>query len=118
MMHKKTCGLVAPPSRSRVARNVEIGMDVKTAVGNAKQWLADVLVDEGISNVGLEEVEFDEQHGVWLITLGFSRPWNTVKNAFTAISGETASGRAYRTIAVKEPSGEVVSMKRREEADN
>jgi hypothetical protein len=93
-------------------------MDVKTAVGTAKQWLANVLTDEGISNVGLEEVEFDEQHGVWLITLGFSRPWNAVQNAFTAISGEPAARRAYRVIAVKEPDGEVVSMKRRQEADD
>jgi hypothetical protein len=93
-------------------------MDVKTAVGTAKQWLANVLTDEGISNVGLEEVEFDEQRGVWLITLGFSRPWNTVKNAFTAISGEPAARRAYRVIAVKEPDGEVVSMKRRQDADD
>lgn len=93
-------------------------MDVKIAVGNAKQWLADVLKEEGVANIGLEEVEFDEENDVWLITLGFSRPWNSVKNAFTAISGEPASRRAYRVIAVKEPNGEVVSMKRRRGADD
>ena len=92
-------------------------MDVKAAVGNAKQWLANVLQDEGVSNVGLEEVEFDREHGLWLITLGFSRPWNTARNAFTAISGEPAR-RAYRIIAVKEPNGEIVSMKLRREADD
>ena len=93
-------------------------MDVKTAVGNAKQWLASVLQEEGVSNVGLEEVEFDQEHDMWLITLGFSRPWNSVRNAFTAISGEPAPKRAYRIIAVKEPNGEIVSMKRRREADD
>jgi len=92
-------------------------VDVKTAVGNAKQWLANVLQEEGVTNVGLEEVEFDEEHGLWLITLGFSRPWNSVKNAFTAISGEPAARRAYRVIAVKEADGEVVSMKRHETVD-
>ena len=93
-------------------------MDVKTAVGNAKQWLASVLQEEGVSNVGLEEVEFDQEHDMWLITLGFSRPWNSVRNAFTAISGEPAPKRAYRIIAVKEPNGEIISMKRRREADD
>jgi len=93
-------------------------VDVKTAVGNAKQWLASVLQEEGVSNVGLEEVEFDQEHDMWLITLGFSRPWNSVRNAFTAISGEPAPKRAYRIIAVKEPNGEIVSMKRRREADD
>jgi hypothetical protein len=93
-------------------------VDVKTAVGNAKQWLASVLQEEGVSNVGLEEVEFDQEHDMWLITLGFSRPWNSVRNAFTAISGEPAPKRAYRIIAVKEPNGEIISMKRRREADD
>jgi hypothetical protein len=96
---------------------VESPVDVKTAVANAKQWLVNVMQEEGIANVGLEEVEFDEERGLWLITLGFSRPWNSVKNAFTAISGDPAASRAYRVIAVKEPDGEVVSMKRRETVD-
>ena len=89
-------------------------MDVKTAVAKAKQWLVNVMQEEGVANVGLEEVEFDEGHGLWLITLGFSRPWNSVKNAFTAISGDAAATRSYRVIAVRDHDGEVVSMKRRE----
>jgi hypothetical protein len=91
-------------------------MDVKTAVVNAKAWLTDVLQDEGIENVGLEEVEFDDRQGLWLITLGFSRPWNTTNNAYAAISGVPFGGRDYRVITVKEPTGEVLAMKRRTEA--
>ena len=53
---------------------VESSVDVKTAVANAKQWLVNVMQEEGVANVGLEEVEFDEEHGLWLITLGFPRP--------------------------------------------
>lgn len=91
-------------------------MDVKSAVAVAKQWLVDVLNDEQPTNVGLEEVEFDERQKVWRITIGFSRPWNSTRNAFTAISGEAAPRRAYRVITLREPNGEVISMKRREEA--
>jgi hypothetical protein len=93
-------------------------MEVGAAVVNAKRWLSDVLRDEGISNVGLEEVEFDEQHHAWLITLGFSRPWNSVRNAYTAISGEPASRRAYRILTVNDQDGSVVSMKRRQQSDD
>jgi hypothetical protein len=96
---------------------MERSVDVKAAVGHAKQWIADVLKDEAISNVGLEEVEFDDRQGLWLITLGFSRPWNSVKNAFTAISGEPAARRSYRIIAVKDADGTVAYMKRREVTD-
>lgn len=88
-------------------------MDVKEAVSRAKSWVVDVLGPEGISNVGLEEVDFDEDTGEWEITIGFSRPWNTTKNAFTAISGEPAVRRAYRVITVAEPNGTVKSMKRK-----
>lgn len=92
-------------------------MDVKSAVDTAKRWLVEVLRDENPTNVGLEEVEFDEGQGVWLITLGFSRPWNTTRNAFTAISGEPAVRRAYRVIAIKDPDGAVISMKKKDGGD-
>jgi hypothetical protein len=93
-------------------------MDVKTAVTSAKKWLVDVLGQEGITNVGLEEIEFDDRNGDWLITLGFSRPWNSVKNAFTAISGEPAARRSYRVLAVRDATGEVISMKRPERVED
>lgn len=93
-------------------------MDVKAAVASAKQWLADTLQDESISNVGLEEVRFDEEKRLWLITLGFSRPWNSIKNAFTTISGEPAARRIYRIIAVRDLDGQVVSMTRRSGEDD
>ena len=93
-------------------------MDVRTAVAKAKEWLAEVMEEEGITNVGLEEVEFDRDHNVWQITLGFSRPWNSVRNAFTAISGEPVPRRSFRVITVKEPNGEVISMARRRETDD
>jgi len=49
-------------------------MQVKEAISLAKQYVQDVLTDEKIDNIGLEEVEFDKKSGIWLITIGFSRP--------------------------------------------
>lgn len=88
-------------------------MDVKQAVNTAKGYVSDLLSDEGLSNLGLEEIEHDDKAGLWRVTVGFSRPWNTARNAFTSLSGEPVSKRAYRVVSIKD-TGEVVSVKRRD----
>ena len=51
-------------------------MDVKEAVGLAKRYVVDLFSDEEITDVGLEEVVFDEPAGDWRVMIGFSRRWN------------------------------------------
>lgn len=92
-------------------------MEVKSAVRLAKSYISDLLAEEGITNLGLEEIQYDEDARVWRVTLGFSRPWNTVRNALTAISGESAPKRAFRVVSIKD-SGEVVSVLRRDSASD
>jgi hypothetical protein len=46
-------------------------MEVKEAVALAKQYVYDVFSGETISNIGLEELEFDDDKDIWSITLGF-----------------------------------------------
>ncbi|MGA2409991.1 MAG: hypothetical protein ABSG46_06315 [Candidatus Binataceae bacterium] len=87
-------------------------LNVKEAVKIAKDWVVAVLAEEGVSNVGLEEVNFDDAKQSWLITIGFSRPWNSIRNAFTAISGEPAPSRTYRIISVSDADGKVTSMQK------
>jgi hypothetical protein len=90
-------------------------MEVREAVSIAKNWVKEILADENVSNVGLEEIEHDERQGVWHVTIGFSRPWNASRNsALSAIVEAASQKRAYRVITVREPNGEVLSMKRRE----
>ena len=36
-------------------------MDVKEAVRTAKHWVLDVMQDENPANLGLEEVEFNDE---------------------------------------------------------
>jgi hypothetical protein len=88
-------------------------MDVRQAVRVAKDYIVDLLGDEGITNLGLEEIEHDDRAGVWRVTLGFSRPWNTVRNAITVLGGDAATKRAYRVVSVKDD-GRVISVKRRD----
>jgi hypothetical protein len=91
-------------------------MDVKSAVSEAKKWLADVMAEERIANIRLEEVEFDDSEESWLITLGFFRPMHkSGKRGLVPDFSDVVNphmGRVYRVIKVKEPDGKVISMKR------
>ena len=89
-------------------------MDVKEAVKRAKTYVAELFSEEGLTNLGLEEIEYDDQAGTWDVTLGFSRPWNTTRSALTALTGEAAARRTYRVVKVRGSDGEVLSVKRRD----
>ncbi|MBE7158746.1 MAG: hypothetical protein INR62_09985 [Rhodospirillales bacterium] len=86
-------------------------LDVKTAVILAKQYVADLFANEGIINLGLEEAEHDDSRGVWLITLGFSRPWTTNDLNVFAVPR-----RDYKIIAISD-AGQILSVKNRESAN-
>ena len=83
-------------------------MDAKVACHKAKDYIADLFADEGITNIGLEEVEFGSTSNCWRITIGFSRPWDR-KNSLTAALGAVVS-RSYKVIRINDRSGEVESL--------
>ncbi|MCB8838239.1 hypothetical protein [Aurantimonas sp. VKM B-3413] len=92
-------------------------MQVKLAAKIAKDYVTDLLADENIANLGLEEVVYNEEEQAWNITLGFSRPWNSSRNAITTITGEPAIRRAYRVVKVRDADGQVLSFTKRENLD-
>ncbi|CAN7430413.1 hypothetical protein LJR231_002796 [Phyllobacterium sp. LjRoot231] len=87
-------------------------MNVKEAVKIAKEYAAHIFEEDGMSNFGLEEVEYDVDHDEWLITVGFSRPWSSSRNALSAITGEASPKRLYRVVRIN-AKGDVLSVKRR-----
>lgn len=93
-------------------------MEVRQAVKSAKDWVLDVMKEEQPVNLGLEEVEFDDKDRVWRITLGFSRPWNSTKNALSNLTGDAGLRRAYRTIIVDDSNGHVKGMVRKVSVDD
>lgn len=88
-------------------------MDVKNAVKLAIRYIVDLFEDEDISNVGLEEVEFDHDDSTWVVTVGFSRPWDYPKNVVTALSGESRPRRSYKVLTIRDSSEEVIAIKNR-----
>jgi hypothetical protein len=87
-------------------------MDVKEAVVAAKQYIGEIFGAEGIRNLGLEEVEFDEPANEWRVTIGFSRPWD----AAGPVSVMFTPSRSYKVVRISDKSGKVVSVKNREVA--
>ena len=84
-------------------------LDVKAAVKLAKGYVADLFGEEGIAEIGLEEV--DVQNEEWLITIGFRRLWN--QSAATAIAS-MFSQRSYKVVHINDATKAVISVKNRD----
>ena len=91
-------------------------MDVKQAIAAAKQYINEVYASEQVTNLGLEEVEHPQAAGNWVITLGFSRPWNTprtrAQEVLENLGAVSSLKRSYKVITMSDD-GTVLSMKNR-----
>ena len=83
-------------------------MDVREAVGKAREFVKELYAHEPIGEIGVEEVECDPhaQPPSWFVTIGFVRLWDR------AVPG-TCSERQYKSIRIIDPSGEVIEVKNR-----
>ncbi len=86
-------------------------MDVKEAVRLAKQHLASLFSEEGIVNLGLEEVDYDDARQQWHITLGFSRTWD--RQGPLAELSPAGLKRTYKIVVI-DREGHALSVKNRE----
>lgn len=90
-------------------------MDVRGAVLLAKRYINNLFKDEGIINLGLEEVEFDENSSSWYVTIGFSRPWDKpTTTGLTPFAQQTGPlSRSYKVVQIDDIKEEVRSVKDR-----
>ncbi len=84
-------------------------MDVREAARTAKEYVVDLFAGEEITDVGLEEVVFDDISNYWKITIGFSRPWDR-KKALPAALADARLARSYKVIRIDDDDGHVVSL--------
>jgi hypothetical protein len=87
------------------------GLDVKQAVSVAKEYVGNLFADEGLNNLGLEEVDYDDTNEQWRITLGFSRPWDRAQSIADVMF--TKHPRSYKVVTIGKE-GRVLSVKNRE----
>ena len=95
-------------------------MDVKEAIAAAKRYISEIYADEQVTNFGLEEVEHPSSAGNWIITVTFSRPWNTprtrAQEVLENLGAVSPLKRSYKIITMTED-GTVLSMRNREKTD-
>ncbi len=87
--------------------------DLKTIVQQAKSTVLELFTDEGISNVGLEELEVSDDGTVYQVTIGFSRPWDYAKSPIAQIQGGIPK-REYKVIKLTSD-GTMMSINNREQ---
>ncbi|HEV7860177.1 MAG TPA: PepSY domain-containing protein [Pyrinomonadaceae bacterium] len=77
-------------------------IDVKQAVKIATQYLKKLYGGQSISNIRLEEVEFDDEERNWLITISFIDIDDLIPE------------RVYKILEIDADTAEVIAMKMRE----
>lgn len=97
-------------------------MEVKEAVKAALEYVDEVFAHTELSNVGLEEVVYDDLQAKWKVTVGFSRPWDYQHDvALSAIKGSRPVGRmykradrTYKVVEIRDSDGKATAIKMRE----
>ena len=87
-------------------------MDAREAVQAAKQYITELFEGEPLMNVGLEEVEFDDDANEWEITISFSRDWNRTSPFFPS-KDEVSQQRYFKLIKIDDETGEVNAVTNR-----
>lgn len=92
-------------------------MDVRAAARTSKAYIVEVFADEDIDEVGLEEVDFDDQSNLWKITVSFLRPRGEMDRFQAAATGYPAGTptmrRSFKIVNIDDGSGSVLSVKHR-----
>ena len=91
-------------------------MEAKEVISAAKSYIADVFQDEGVFNIGLEEIEFKGNH--WEVTIGFSRKWDLPPSNPLSISIGSSIDlrnltRTYKVVEIDDFDGKIKGVKNR-----
>ena len=87
--------------------------DIKAAVYAAREHARALFDQEPLENLALEEVEFDETNGDWLVTLGYDSPHKLRRSTkgpglFPTVEEETL--REYKIFRIDPSDGHLISI--------
>lgn len=89
-------------------------MEVKQVVAMAVDHIKELFEHEQLSNLGLEEVDFDDRCNEWVVTVGFSRPWDYPPKAGALAELAVRSvqpKRSFKVVRVSDDLEKVLSVK-------
>ena len=102
----------------------ETKLDVKHAIALAKAFVRDTFGEDGIVNIGLEEINYDETEDVFQITVGFTRKWDQPSdtNGMYALLGSMSAtppkiSRTYKRVFVRQD-GRISRVENRSVSDS
>ena len=78
-------------------------MKAEQVVQKARELVVTFFQDQGISHVGLEELDFDYNENQWTVTIGYERNWNDASQF-----GE--SYRIYKQLTL-DSDGDLISIR-------
>lgn len=91
-------------------------MVASEAVQAAKDHILELYKDEKIARVGLEELEFRAADGMWEVTIGFLRLWQSdspVRLGTVLVAPPPKPDRTYKTVCIRDD-GTVASLRHRD----
>ena len=89
-------------------------MEVKEAVQLAVEHISILFENEELTNIGLEEVEYNPETEEWIVTIGFSRPWDYPKNFLANLSANNGMPyRSFKVVTISEYENKILSVKNR-----
>lgn len=83
-------------------------MNAKQAIAKAKTSVADLFENEGVHDIRLEEIRFDDVPSQWLVTVGFLRGKPSSGTILDKIQPEWR--REYKVVAISNSTEEAVSV--------
>ncbi len=88
-------------------------MTPKQAITLAKSWVGDIVAEEGVAQIDLEEIRYDDAKGQWLITVGFYRV--TPKANHGGLGGLLVGNarKSFKLIRIDDQAETVLSMEHR-----
>jgi hypothetical protein len=95
-------------------------MEPKEAVSLAKRFVRELFAEENITEIGLEELDYDPDPQTWMVTVGFRRPWarhpETMNSLFPSGFAHLTD-RWYKQVLVDGNTGYMRSIRDRELKD-
>lgn len=83
----------------------------------AKTYVVELFAGEGATDIGLEELSFDEKEGVWEVTIGFSRSWDQRFSLRLGAESQTKPPpRTFKVILIRDSDAVVLGIRHWSEA--
>ena len=86
-------------------------MEARDAIKAAKDYVGELFGPEGAVNIGLEELQFDDRHALWLVTIGFTRKWDGPQGLSRWAREGEPFPRTFKTVEIQDAEGKILGVR-------